>query len=169
MLIYILRRILYTLPIAMGVSLVCFALVHLAPGDPLSAITPEGASPQVIEQMRHAYGFDRSLPVQYYKWLEHVATGDFGNSIMTRRTVLSEVLPAVANTLTLAAVAVVFGFALGCTIGVIAGYTAGSATDRVVTSVAVTGVSIPHYWLGMVLIVIFAVNLNLLPATGMAE
>ena len=66
MLIYILRRILYALPIAMGVSLVCFALVHLAPGDPLSAITPEGASPQVIEQIRHAYGFDRSPPVQYY-------------------------------------------------------------------------------------------------------
>jgi peptide/nickel transport system permease protein len=169
MLIYILRRILYTLPIAMGVSLVCFALVHLAPGDPLSAITPEGASPQVIEQMRQAYGFDRSLPVQYYKWLEHVATGDFGNSIMTRRTVVSEVLPAVANTLILAAAAVVFGFAFGCTLGVVAGYAAGSAKDRAVTSVAVTGVSIPHYWLGMVLIVIFAVNLNLLPATGMGE
>jgi peptide/nickel transport system permease protein len=91
MLIYILRRILYTLPIAMGVSLVCFALVHMAPGDPLSAITPEGASPQVVEQIRHAYGFDQSLPVQYYKWLEHVATGDFGTSIMTRRTVVSEV------------------------------------------------------------------------------
>jgi peptide/nickel transport system permease protein len=169
MLIYTLRRILYALPIAMGVSLVCFALVHLAPGDPLSAITPEGASPQVVEQIRHAYGFDRSLPVQYFKWLEHVATGDFGNSIMTRRTVISEVLPAVANTLILAAVAVVFGFAFGCTLGVIAGYAAGSAKDRAVTSVAITGVSIPHYWLGMVLIVIFAVNLNLLPATGMAE
>lgn len=169
MLIYILRRILYTIPIAMGVSLVCFALVHMAPGDPLSAITPEGASPEIIEQIRKAYGFDRSLPVQYYKWLEHVAVGDFGNSIMTRRTVISEVLPAVANTLILAVVAVVFGFAFGCIIGVIAGYTAGSAKDRAVTSIAVTGVSIPHYWLGMVLIVIFAVNLNLLPATGMAE
>jgi peptide/nickel transport system permease protein len=169
MLIYILRRILYTLPIAMGVSLVCFALVHLAPGDPLSAITPEGASPQVVEEIRHAYGFDRSLPVQYLKWLEHVATGDFGTSIMTRRSVVSEVMPAVANTMILAAAAVIFGFALGCLFGIVAGYTAGTVKDRAVTGIAVAGVSIPHYWLGMVLIVIFAVNLNLLPATGMGE
>jgi peptide/nickel transport system permease protein len=169
MLIYILRRILYTLPIAMGVSLVCFALVHLAPGDPLSAITPEGASPQVVEEIRHAYGFDRSLPVQYFKWLEHVATGDFGTSIMTRRSVVSEVMPAVANTMILAAAAVIFGFAFGCLFGIVAGYTAGTVRDRAVTSIAVAGVSIPHYWLGMVLIVIFAVNLNLLPATGMGE
>jgi peptide/nickel transport system permease protein len=169
MLIYILRRILYTLPIVVGVSLVCFALVHLAPGDPLSAITPEGASPQVVEEIRHAYGFDRSLPVQYYKWLEHVATGDFGTSIMTRRSVVSEVMPAVANTMILAAAAVIFGFAFGCLIGIVAGYTAGTVKDRAVTAIAVAGVSIPHYWLGMVLIVIFAVNLNLLPATGMGE
>jgi peptide/nickel transport system permease protein len=169
MLIYILRRILYTLPIAVGVSLVCFALVHLAPGDPLSAITPEGASPQVVEEIRHAYGFDRSLPVQYYKWLEHVATGDFGTSIMTRRSVVSEVMPAVANTMILAAAAVIFGFAFGCLSGIVAGYTAGTVKDRAVTGIAVAGVSIPHYWLGMVLIVIFAVNLNLLPATGMGE
>jgi peptide/nickel transport system permease protein len=169
MLIYILRRILYTLPIAMGVSLVCFALVHLAPGDPLSAITPEGASPQVVEEIRHAYGFDRSLPVQYFKWLEHVATGDFGTSIMTRRSVVSEVMPAVANTMILAAAAVIFGFAFGCLFGIVAGYTAGTVKDRAVTGIAVAGVSIPHYWLGMVLIVIFAVNLNLLPATGMGE
>jgi peptide/nickel transport system permease protein len=169
MLMYIARRFLYTLPIAMGVSLVCFALVHLAPGDPLSAITPEGASPKVVEEIRHAYGFDRSLPVQYYKWLAHVAVGDFGNSIMTRRSVVSEVMPAVVNTMILAAAAVSFGFAFGLIFGVIAGYTAGTARDRAVTAVAVTGVSIPHYWLGMVLIVIFAVNLNLLPATGMGE
>jgi peptide/nickel transport system permease protein len=169
MFVYVLRRILYTLPICMGVSLVCFALVHLSPGDPLSAITPEGASPQVIEQIRKAYGFDQGLAVQYFKWLAHVATGDFGQSIMTRRTVLSEVMPAVVNTLILAAAAVLFGFVLGCVLGVVAGYTAGTAKDRAVTAAAVTGVSIPHYWLGMVLTVIFAVNLNMLPATGMGE
>jgi len=110
MFIYVLRRILYTVPIAIGVSLVCFALIHLAPGDPLSAIIPEGASPEMIAQIRTAYGFDRPLPVQYLKWLGHVVTGDFGTSIMTRRPVLSEVLPAIANTLTLAAAAVTFGF-----------------------------------------------------------
>ncbi len=169
MLIYVLRRILYTVPIAIGVSLVCFALIHLAPGDPLSSIIPEGASPETVAQIRTAYGFDRPLPVQYLKWLGHVVTGDFGTSIMTRRPVLSEVLPAIANTLTLAAAAVTFGFLLGCAFGVVSGYVAGTPTDRAVTAVSITGVSIPHYWLGMVLIVVFAVNLNLLPATGMGE
>jgi len=65
MLIYALRRVLYTIPIALGVSIVCFALIHLAPGDPLSAVIPEGASPEVIAQIRLAYGFDKPLPIQY--------------------------------------------------------------------------------------------------------
>jgi peptide/nickel transport system permease protein len=169
MLVYVLRRVLYTIPIAVGVSVVCFSLIHLAPGDPLSSVIPEGASPEMIAQIRTAYGFDQPLPVQYLKWLAHVVTGDFGTSIMTRRPVLAEVLPAVVNTLTLASAAVLFGFALGCLLGVISGYVAGTPTDRSVAALSISGVSIPHYWLGMVLIVIFAVNLNVLPATGMGE
>lgn len=167
MLIYLLRRVLYTIPIAIGVSIVCFALIHLAPGDPLSAVIPEGASPQVIAELKVAYGFDKPLPFQYLTWLSRVITGDFGMSIMTRRPVLSEVGPAVVNTLTLAVAAIFIGFVVGIVLGLIAGYTAGTYVDRGVTAVAVTGVSIPHYWLGMVLIVIFAVNLGLLPAMGM--
>ncbi len=169
MLIYVLRRILYTIPIAMGVSMVCFALIHIAPGDPLNAIIPEGASPERVAQIRTAYGFDRPLPVQYLKWLGHVAQGDFGESIMTQRPVMSEVLPALVNTLTLASAAVLFGFVLGCVSGVVSGYLVGKPADRIVTAASIAGVSIPHYWLGMVLMVIFAVNLNLLPATGMGE
>lgn len=167
MLVYVLRRVLYTIPTAIGVSIVCFLLIHLAPGDPLSAVLPEGAPPETIAQIRTAYGFDQPLPIQYLKWLSHVITGDFGMSITTRRPVLGEVLPAVANTMILALAAVLFGFLVGCVLGIVAGYTAGSPTDRAVTALAVTGVSIPHYWLGMVLVVIFAVNLGVLPATGM--
>jgi peptide/nickel transport system permease protein len=167
MLIYLLRRVLYTVPIAIGVSIVCFALIHLAPGDPLSAVIPEGASAQVIADLKVAYGFDKPLPLQYLTWLARVITGDFGVSIMTRRPVLSEVGPAVVNTLTLAVAAILIGFVVGIALGLIAGYTSGTYVDRGVTAVAVTGVSIPHYWLGMVLIVIFAVNLGLLPAMGM--
>ncbi len=167
MLIYLLRRVLYTIPIAIGVSIVCFALIHLAPGDPLSAVIPEGASPQVIAELKAAYGFDKPLPVQYLTWLSRVLVGDFGMSIMTRRPVISEVGPAVVNTMTLAVAAIIIGFFFGIVLGLIAGYTVGTYVDRGVTAVAVTGVSIPHYWLGMVLIVIFAVNLGVLPAMGM--
>ena len=167
MLVYALRRILYTVPIALGVSLVCFALIHIAPGDPLSAVLPEGASPELIAQVKSAYGFDQPVPIQYLKWLGHVLTGDFGQSILTRRPVLNEVIPAVGNTLILGCTAVVFGFVMGCTFGIVAGYAVGTAKDRIVTAIAVSGVSIPHYWLGIVVVILFAVNLNLLPATGM--
>ena len=169
MLVYTLRRILYTVPIALGVSLVCFALIHVAPGDPLSAVLPEGASPEVIAGVKQAYGFDLPLPVQFLKWLSLVLTGDFGQSILSRRPVLDEVLPAVGNTLILGCAAVVFGFVLGCLLGLVAGYTVGTGRDRAVTVLAVSGVSIPHYWLGIVVVIVFAVNLNLLPATGMGE
>ncbi len=167
MLIYALRRVLYTIPIAIGVSIVCFALIHLAPGDPLSAVIPEGASAEVVAELKIAYGFDKPLPIQYLTWLARVVTGDFGMSIMTRRPVLNEVAPALVNTLTLAVAAIILGFAVGILLGLVAGYYSNTYIDRGATALAVTGVSIPHYWLGMVLVVIFAVNLGLLPAMGM--
>jgi len=167
MLRYLLQRLLYTLPIAIGVSLVCFALVHLAPGDPLSAVLPERAPPELVAQVREEYGFDKPVPVQYLIWLRNIVTGDFGTSITTRRPVLAEIIPAIKNSLMLAAVTIFLAFVAGTTLGTIAGYSDRPSIDRAVTSVAVTGVSIPHYWLGMVLIVIFSVNLGWLPATGM--
>ena len=167
MLSYILRRIGYTLPIALGVSIICFSLIHLAPGDPLSAVLPDNASPEMRAEIRAAYGFDRPLPVQYLVWLKNVATGDFGISIQSRRPVLGEVMPAVRNTAILAVAAIVIGFPFGILMGAIAGYTQRRWIDRLATSIAVTGVSVPHYWFGMVLVVIFAVNLGALPAMGM--
>ncbi|HVQ72645.1 MAG TPA: ABC transporter permease [Bradyrhizobium sp.] len=167
MFIYTLRRILYTIPIAIGVSIVCFALIHISAGDPLSSVLPEGASPEMIAQVREAYGFDQPLVVQYLRWLALVVQGDFGVSIVNRRPVLGEVMAAVANTLILGSVAVLLGFIVGTALGILAGYTAGTGKDKVVTAVAISGVSIPHYWLGIVLVIVFAVNLNLLPATGM--
>src|SRR4030081_746355 len=103
---YVLRRLLYTLPIILGVTVVCFSFIHLAPGDPISAVLPENAPAQVVAEIKAAYGFDRRLPVQYLKWLSRVAGGDFGTSIMTQRPVVSEVLPAVANTALLAVTAI---------------------------------------------------------------
>src|SRR5690606_41856638 len=97
MLRYLLRRALYTLPIALGVSLVCFSLVHLAPGDPISAVLPENATPELVEQVKAAYSFDKPLPIQYWICLVSVITGDFVTSIMTRRSVLAELQPPIIN------------------------------------------------------------------------
>jgi peptide/nickel transport system permease protein len=165
-LVYIARRIVYVIPIVISVALVCFLLVHITPGDPLVAVLPADASQELAQQLRIAYGFDRPLPVQFGLWLWRAANGDLGNSIATGRPVLSEVMRAVGNTVTLAIAAAMIGFTLGLFFGLIAGYFRDNWIDKVATSIAIAGVSVPHYWLGMVLVIIFSVQLNWLPAAG---
>ena len=166
MLSFILKRLVYVTPVAIGVSIVCFLLVHLAPGDPLSAILPVDATQQMIDDMRKAYGFDKPLVVQYFLWLWHVLQGDLGTSIATGRPVTSEVGRAVVNSLILASVATLIGFALGTFFGFVAGYFRDSILDRIASAISVFGVSVPHYWLGMVLVIIFSARLGWLPPTG---
>jgi peptide/nickel transport system permease protein len=145
---------------------VCFLLVHLAPGDPLSAILPVDATQQMIDDMRKAYGFDKPLPVQYALWLWRVLHGDLGLSIATGRPVLAEVSRAVVNSLILASVATLIGFAFGTFFGFVAGYFRDSPLDRVASAISVFGVSVPHYWLGMVMVIVFSATLGWLPPTG---
>jgi len=166
LLLYLVRRVLYAVPIALSVGLVCFLLVHIAPGDPINAIVPPDAPMEVVNKIRQDYGLDKPLPVQFAIWLEHVCTGDLGRSLATGRSVWSDLRVAVKNTLILAGVASCFGFLLGCVLGGLAGTFRGRAIDRTATALAVVGVSVPNYWLGMVMVVIFSVKLNLLPAMG---
>jgi peptide/nickel transport system permease protein len=166
MLGFIARRLVYVTPVAIGVSIVCFLLVHLAPGDPLSAILPVDATQQMIEDMRAAYGFDKPLPVQYGIWLWKVLQGDLGTSIATGRPVTGEVGRAVVNSLILACVATLIGFTFGTFFGFVAGYFRNSILDRVASMVSVFGVSVPHYWLGMVMVIVFSATLGWLPPTG---
>ena len=166
MLAYLFKRLLYTLPIALGVTLVSFTLVYLAPGDPLNAIAPADAPADVIETLKATYGLDRPMPVRYALWLTRALHGDLGASIATGRSVASEVLSAAGNTLLLAAVAAVVGVGIGCVLGALAGYHAGGWVDRIASAVSVVGVSVPHYWLGLVLTIVFSVKLGWLPAMG---
>jgi peptide/nickel transport system permease protein len=165
-LVYVSRRIVYVIPIILSVALVCFLLVHITPGDPLVAVLPADASQELAAQLRAAYGFDRPLPVQFGLWLWRAINGDLGNSIATGRPVLTEVIRAVGNTVTLAVSAAMIGFSFGLLFGLIAGYFRDTWVDKVATSIAIAGVSLPHYWLGMVLVIIFSVELNWLPAVG---
>ena len=166
MLIYILRRIIYAIPVAFGVSVVCFMLVHISPGDPLTSILPPDASAQLQTEMRRIYGFDRPLPVQYGLWVMKTLQGDLGTSIATGRPVAQELGKALGNTLMLAVLATLIGFILGSLFGFVAGYFHNSWIDKVASFISIIGVSVPHYWLGMVLVIIFSVQLNWLPATG---
>ncbi len=166
MLLFTLKRLLFVLPVAFGVSLVCFMLVHITPGDPLTAVLPVDATAEQQQQMRAIYGFDKPLPVQYGLWLWRVLQGDLGSSIATGRSVSVEVFKAVGNTVTIALLATVIGFFLGSLFGFVAAYFRNSLVDKLASFIAVIGVSVPHYWLGMVLVIIFSVQLGWLPATG---
>ena len=166
MLTYLLRRIVYALPIMLGVALVCFALVHIAPGDPLVSILPPDASADLQAQLRELYGFNRPLPVQFAGWVWRALHGDLGTSIASGRPVSTEVMRAVGNTLMLAAMATLIGFFFGALFGFVAGYFQNSWIDRAASLLSVLGVSVPHYWLGMVLVIVFSSQLMWLPAGG---
>jgi peptide/nickel transport system permease protein len=168
MLRYILGRLLAALPIALGVSVVCFALVYLAPGDPVQTLLPPDADAETVARLKRMYGLDQPLPLQYLTWLGRVLTGDFGQSIATGRPVAEEIWRSLGNTVLLAALSVLFAFSIAFVLGTIAGRHAGGWLDRVVTGIAVIGVSVPNYWLGIVLVIVFAVELMALPASGMA-
>ena len=169
MVFFILRRILFAIPIALGVSILCFLLLHISPGDPLSAVLPPDASPLIIAQLREQYGFDKPLPVQFLKWSWRVAHCVLGVAISTSRPVLDEILAALAYTIPLAAVAGLIGFGLGFVLGLIAGYNQGHPIDRIASIVGITGVSIPNYWFGMVLVAVFAIFLPWFPALGAGD
>ncbi len=166
MLSYLLRRILLVLPVAFGVSVICFLLVQIAPGDPLTAIMPVDATAEEQAAMRAAYGLDKPLPVQYAIWIGNLVQGDMGKSIATGRPVAGEVFGAVQNSLLLAASAAVIAFPIGVFLGFLAGYFRDTWIDRGVTALSITGVSVPNYWLGIVLVIIFSVNLGWLPSMG---
>jgi peptide/nickel transport system permease protein len=166
MLLYIAKRIVFAVPVVLAVALVCFLLVHIAPGDPLISVLPPDASQALAEQMRKEYGFDRPLPVQFGIWLWKAMHGDLGTSIATGRSVTEEVMRAVGNTIMLAVFASLIGFVFGLLFGILAGYFRDSWIDKLVTTISIAGVSTPHYWLGMVLVIVFSVILGWLPAVG---
>ena len=163
---YILKRLIYAIPIALSVTVVSFVLVYLAPGDPLNAIAPADAPEEVIQALKSAYGLDKPVPVQYGLWLMRAVQGDLGLSIASGREVTAEVLSAVSNTLLLAGMAAAIGVVLGCILGAFAGYRHGTWIDKAATALSVVGVSIPHYWLGLVLTILFSIWLPWFPAMG---
>ena len=167
MLAYTLRRLLYGVPILLGVSVIVFALIQFAPGDAASLLIPPEAPKEVVDQIRAKLGLDQPVYVQYVLWLGRLLRGDLGVSIVTNMPVGSELANALGNTLQLAIPAAILGFTLGVGLGALAAFHRGTVLDRVFSATAITGVSLPHYWVGIVLVAIFAVVLNTLPAQGM--
>jgi peptide/nickel transport system permease protein len=163
---YIARRVLLAIPTLFGVSAIVFLMVHLAPGDPISAVMPADAPKEDVEAMKRQLGFDQPLPIQYARWLGRALRGDLGRSIATRRPVIEDVRDSVANSLLLALSSSALSFLVGASLGAVAAFRQGRLLDKLATAIAVTGVSVPHYWIGILLIIVFSVQLGWLPAMG---
>ncbi|MBV9758452.1 MAG: ABC transporter permease [Alphaproteobacteria bacterium] len=169
MLVFAARRLLQAIPILFGVSLVVFGLVHIVPGNPIDMLMPPEASPEVIAQMKAAFGFDKPLYIQYVLWLWHALQGDFGLSVFNASPVWGQLITALGNTLILAVLAALLGFSAGIACGLTAALFHGRWPDKLVSALATTGVSLPHYWCAIVLVMVFAVLHDWLPAQGMGD
>jgi peptide/nickel transport system permease protein len=165
--VYALRRLLYAVPILLGVSLVVFALIRLAPGDAADLLIPPEAPKEVAAAFRAKFGLDQPLHIQYIKWLRQVLGGDLGVSVVSNRAVASDLFNALGNTVLLAVPAALLGFTLGAALGALSAFNRGTILDKVFSATAIAGVSLPHYWMGIVLVAVFSVVLNALPAQGM--
>ena len=166
MTVYIVRRLVQSLIVVWGVSVIVFALVRLAPSDPVTLMLSETASPQQIAEARHQYGFDQPIYIQYVVFVQHALQGDLGQSIYYKEPALGVVIRALPMTLLLGAVAFAVSLAVAIPVGVISAVRRDSVWDYAGMGLALVGQATPPYWLGIVLILLFSVNLHLLPTSG---
>ena len=164
---YLARRLLLLVPVLAGVSVIIFMVLHLSPGDPVEIMLGSQATQEDRVRLRADLGLDQPLPVQYVTWLGHVVHGDLGRSLWMKRPVLGEVLLRFKATLVLTATALVLSTIVGLALGVASATRPHSLLDRLSAMASLFGASLPSFWLGIVLMVIFALHLGWLPASGM--
>ncbi len=166
MLKLILNRALIAIPTLFIVSLLVFALQHALPGDPFLVIAGEERDPEAIARLRAIYRMDDPIVMQYGAWLLQVVQGEFGRSLRTGEPVLGLILQKLPVTIQLAVASMVVALAIGLPTGIVAAVRKGTAIDYAASAVALSGLSIPNFWLGIMLILLFAVELRWLPASG---
>lgn len=164
----LLARLAAAVPVALLVTLLSFFLVYLAPGDPISAIAPAGASEQTMAKLRESYHLDQPVLVRYGYWLARAAVGDLGVSIANGRPVRAEISASFENTFILASVAAFLAIALGSVAGCVAGLTTRRWLDTTVMAILTAALSMPAYWVGIVLVLLFSVWLPIFPGMGLA-
>jgi peptide/nickel transport system permease protein len=163
---YIIKRLLQIIPVVLGVTIIAFALIHLAPGDPVRTMLGQHATQQEIDEIRAKYGLDQPLYVQYFIWLGDVLQGDLGRSILSHEQVTTEIASRFPNTIELAIASMIFAILIGVVAGIISATKQYSVADYSVMGVALFGISMPVFWLGIMLMMIFGVFLGWLPIGG---
>jgi peptide/nickel transport system permease protein len=163
---FLARRLLLTIPVFFGVATVVFLLIHLIPGDPVQAMLGESAAPADIAVLRGRLGLDRPLIVQYGAFLEGLVTGDLGTSLRTNQTVVSALAERLPATVELAAAAMLVALACALPMGTIAAVRAGTRLDHMTMTATLVGISMPNFWLGPLLAIVFSIVLGWLPVSG---
>lgn len=158
---YVLRRLVFMIPVAILVTMIVFTLLHLTPGDPVRIIAGEEPDPAAMEAVRHELGLDQPLPLQYVAWMSRAVTGDFGRSIRTHQPVLEAIGERVPATLELGLTAVVLSVLVALVVGTLSAVRHNSLLDLVATGVTLAGVSVPNFFLGLVLILVFGLVLRI--------
>ncbi len=163
---YILRRLLMLLPVLFGISVFVFLLMHFTPGDPAVLMLGEGAPAEQLEALREAMGLNDPVYVQYFRWLKNAVRGDFGRSLRSKKAVITEILDRLPATTELAVAAVTFAVIVGVPVGILSATKPNSWFDNIAMVLALTGVGMPVFWQGIMLILIFSVQLHWLPSSG---
>lgn len=163
---FILQRLLLAIPVLLGVSIGVFLMLEFVPGDPATVLAGDNASVQTVEQIRRELGLDQSLPVQYTRFLDRLLHGSLGKSIRTNREVTIEILDRFPYTLELALAAVILSTALGIALGVFAAIQRGRAADFLAMGIAMVGLSVPTFWIALLMILVFGLWLRWFPITG---
>lgn len=163
---FLIRRLLLTIPVLLGVATLVFSLVHLVPGDPVQAMLGESASPQDVSELRSRLGLDRPLYAQYVGFLKGLATGNLGASLRTNQPVTAAIAERLPATLELAFAAMLVAVVVSIPLGIVAAASAGTPVDHAATTLALVGISLPNFWLGPLLAIVFSVTLGWLPVSG---
>jgi peptide/nickel transport system permease protein len=163
---YILRRLVQTVPVLFLFSIAVFTVMRLVPGDPANVILGLEPSPEALAQIRHEMGLDKPIPVQYAIWLRHVAEGDLGTSWKSKQPVTHLIWRRFPATVLLTFGATLIGVTIAIPLGILSGVRPHSAFDTVATGFSLLGVAIPGFWLGLMLLLVFAVKFHWLPPSG---
>ena len=166
MLSFFLRRLVIAIPTIMLISVFVFSLQHLLPGDPLLVLAGEESDPEVLELLREKYRLNDPIIVQYFTWLGNALQGDLGISLRTNQPVTELIAQKLPVTIQLAVMSLIFAVLIGIPAGILSAYRKGTLTDYIANIVALSGLSIPNFWRGIMLILLVSVKWQLLPASG---
>lgn len=163
---YLIRRLLQLIPVLLGMSIVVFSIIHAIPGDPATVILGDQATPEAVADLKAEMGLDKPITTQYFSYIQGVATGDLGSSLRTKKPIAEEIWPYLTATIELMLVSMIIATVIGINAGILAAWRRASLFDYTAMLIALIGVSMPVFWLGLMEQWVFAEKLRWLPSTG---